>query len=71
MLPRNPAGRRPTADPVTEYAHWKQQIEELKTQAERAAECLTTPGPSTILETVPSKHRDNARLADWTANATA
>ncbi len=53
---------------MTEYAQWKRQIEELKAQAERAADVFDYARAVTILETVPSKHRDNARLADWTRN---
>src|SRR5207302_1641748 len=53
-------------DPVTEYAKWKQQVEELKAQSERAADLYDFARAVQILENVPTKHRDNARLAEWT-----
>jgi formylglycine-generating enzyme required for sulfatase activity len=55
----------PTADPVTEYAQWKQQVEELKAQAARAADVFDYTRAVAILEKVPSKHRSDAPLADW------
>ena len=56
----------PTADPVTEYARWKQQVEEMNAQAQHAADEFDYARAAAILENVPSKHRDNERLADWT-----
>jgi eukaryotic-like serine/threonine-protein kinase len=56
----------PTADPVTDYDRWKKQIEERKAQAARAAKVFDYARAVAILEAVPSNHRDNALLADWT-----
>jgi formylglycine-generating enzyme required for sulfatase activity len=56
----------PTADPVTDYAQWKKQVDELKAQAGRAADVFNFAQAVAILEKVPAKHRDNELLADWT-----
>jgi serine/threonine protein kinase len=60
------APRAPTADPVTDYGKWKQQVEELKAQSLRAADLFDFARAVALLEQVPAKHRDNALLAEWT-----
>ncbi len=56
-----------TADPVTEYAQWKKQVEELKAQAE-TADVFDFARAVAILAKVPAKQRDHKLLADWTQN---
>jgi hypothetical protein len=43
----------------------QRQIEELKAQAQRAADVLDYAQAAAILERVPSKHRNEAHLTDW------
>ena len=57
-----------TADPVTEYAQWKKQVEELKTQADHAADVFDFARALAILTKVPAKQRNDKLLADWTRN---
>jgi formylglycine-generating enzyme required for sulfatase activity/serine/threonine protein kinase len=53
-----------TANPATEYALWKQQIDNLTGEAQRAADSFDYVRAVAILETVPSRQRDIQQVAD-------
>jgi len=55
------------ADPATQYAQWKKEIDETKAQSQRAANVYDYARAVALLENVPGKHRDEELLQEWTA----
>ena len=56
----------PTADSVTEYAKWKQHVDELKAQAKTSAEVSDYARAVQLMANVPAKQRDEATMQLWT-----
>ena len=64
--PEKPTEAGITADPVTQFAAWKAQVEELWAQAEGAADVFDYARAVELYAGLPAKQRDESKLSGWT-----